>query len=352
MVRLRLDAEDLAHVKVRPGGGPFTEAVFSLRLLRARRPSPLGSGWLDRVRPRIDSTTLPLALLSLVEAVVDLHGMAAQAPPLPDALRRLAGATEALRSATDALDRRADDGSARSLRPWLRALREGDQRAVGELVGSFCDYYRRAVDPYWRSIRSVVEAERSRCGRLMADGGVARLLATLHPKVRWRAPFLEIRGHVGAAPPWRSEPPPEGAEESHHAHPLEGRSLVLVPSTFCLDAPNLLWSPDDPSQPPVLVYPALRHVDQAAAAWTPTRAPAPAALARLLGRTQAAALAAIADTCTTTELAHRVGVSPPTASHHAGILRAAGLVTSSRTGNTVLHRLSPLGADLLGRRPT
>jgi DNA-binding transcriptional ArsR family regulator len=110
----------------------------------------------------------------------------------------------------------------------------------------------------------------------------------------------------------------------------------------------VLWSRHDPALPVVLIYPLLRRMEDAAALWTPRRAANPSALARLLGKTQAAVLAAIADTCTTTELAHRVGISLPTASHHTGILRDAGLVVSRRSGNTVVHRLTPLGADLLG----
>lgn len=60
----------------------------------------------------------------------------------------------------------------------------------------------------------------------------------------------------------------------------------------------------------------------------------------LLGRTRADALDAIADTCTTTELAQRLGVSAPTVSHHVGVLRSAGLIASRRARNTVLHHVT------------
>ena len=58
-------------------------------------------------------------------------------------------------------------------------------------------------------------------------------------------------------------------------------------------------------------------------------------------------LIATAHGVTTGELARRIGISPATASHHATILREAGLVASERQGNQVLHQLSPAGADLL-----
>jgi len=55
---------------------------------------------------------------------------------------------------------------------------------------------------------------------------------------------------------------------------------------------------------------------------------------------------------TTSELALRTGMSAPQVSRHIGRLRAAGLVSSSRHGRLVYHRLSTdvmtrLGFDLL-----
>jgi DNA-binding transcriptional ArsR family regulator len=52
-------------------------------------------------------------------------------------------------------------------------------------------------------------------------------------------------------------------------------------------------------------------------------------------------------TCTTSDLARRLGIAPATASHHVGVLRDAKLVASSRTGNAVNHRLTDLGTALL-----
>jgi DNA-binding transcriptional ArsR family regulator len=41
-----------------------------------------------------------------------------------------------------------------------------------------------------------------------------------------------------------------------------------------------------------------------------------------------------------TEIAHRLGASVATTSHHLGPLRRAGLVTSRRTGTRILNRLA------------
>jgi DNA-binding transcriptional ArsR family regulator len=71
------------------------------------------------------------------------------------------------------------------------------------------------------------------------------------------------------------------------------------------------------------------------------------ALAPLLGRTRAAALAAIADGCTTTELTVRLGISVAGASQHATVLRDACLIITRCYGGTALYTLTPLGTELL-----
>ncbi len=72
-----------------------------------------------------------------------------------------------------------------------------------------------------------------------------------------------------------------------------------------------------------------------------------ALLAALVGRNRAAVLGTIAEGCTTTELADRVGISLAAASQHASILRDAGLITTHRKGSAVLHILTPLGVGVL-----
>jgi DNA-binding transcriptional ArsR family regulator len=58
-------------------------------------------------------------------------------------------------------------------------------------------------------------------------------------------------------------------------------------------------------------------------------------------------LRTLADGCSTTELADRVGISLAAASQHASVLRDAGLITTHRQGSAVLHVLTPLGVELL-----
>ncbi|SCL19253.1 DNA-binding transcriptional regulator, ArsR family [Micromonospora rhizosphaerae] len=154
--------------------------------------------------------------------------------------------------------------------------------------------------------------------------GLEGLFRGLHPAIRWRPPVLEVRTWWGG----------EMAGT--------GQGLVLLPSPLAGPLPRVLV---EPRRPVLLVYPVAM----------PRRAADPAAepLGRLLNGTRAAVLRRLAEPGrhTTTALARAVGVSLSSASEHATALRAAGLITTDRTGAAVQHRLTPLGAHLLGEFP-
>lgn len=122
---------------------------------------------------------------------------------------------------------------------------------------------------------------------------------------------------------------------------LNGRGLLLIPSFFCVSNPLTLL---DPALPPVLIYPVPRHPDLLL-----EHRPA-AALGALIGTTRAAVLDAIgARGPTTTELARQVNISTASASEHTTVLRQAGLITSHRQQNRMLHHLTALGHALLNQ---
>jgi len=167
----------------------------------------------------------------------------------------------------------------------------------------------------------------------MASGGAELLLSSLRcPAIRWRSPVLEMR-----------------ASSDLDLH-LNGSGIVIVPSMFAGRLASLHVDGRDLSAPPRLVLPAA----DASAGDQPggELIGGGAALAALLGRTRAAALRAIADGCTTSELARLCGVSIAAASQHATVLRNAGLIVTHRQGSSVLHVLTPLGADLLASEQT
>jgi DNA-binding transcriptional ArsR family regulator len=113
---------------------------------------------------------------------------------------------------------------------------------------------------------------------------------------------------------------------------------------FVGQLPSLHTEPTDCTAMPWLVLPPTGGRMEPRQLW---RKPRGAALAALVGRNRAAVLRTIADGCSTTELADRVGISLAAASQHASILRDAGLITTHRQGSAVLHVLTPLGVELL-----
>lgn len=344
MQRLQLNAEDLAKVRVSSSWGPFNEALMSLTHLQRRRSGLLVDGWRHAVRGQLDDRMSPLLVLAPPPGFVDLHTIVGGAPTIADALERVEGAPDGqFRRELDCV-RPMLSGAATWMQRWWRDLADGDRaarRALVELIGR---YHGSAVAPHWGPIAAHLEAERARCAHIMATQGVGALLARLHPTIRWRPPFLDV--NVGGV----CELPPEVREPGQVFH-VGGRSLVLVPSVFCLDRPWVLWNVLDDTEPRMVVYPALRTLEDSVALWGGRLPPGPRVLARLLGPTRAEALDVVADTCTTTELARRLGVAPATASHHVGILRDAHLIASRRDGSAVRHRLTALGAALLDGHP-
>ena len=185
-------------------------------------------------------------------------------------------------------------------------------------------------------MRAALEAERARLQRELADGGVDRLLSRFHPQAHWASVVLELP----TAGRWSQEPVNSR---------LNGRGLVLVPSVLCPVGP-VPFFPYDGGGPAILLYPVETDLVMQSRWWSRPDGAAGAPLATLLGRTRAAALEVIAGGCTTTELAQRLGVSTANASQHAKALRGAGLVTSLRDRNRMLHSVTQLGADLLAAR--
>ncbi|MFE0191699.1 ArsR/SmtB family transcription factor [Streptomyces sp. NPDC059008] len=209
----------------------------------------------------------------------------------------------------------------RPLPAWIRAMADGETRALGRLAGVLQRYYEAAVAPYWARVQGRIEADRAARGRALLDGGADCLLASLPPMMRWRPPVLEADYPVD--------------RELH----LNGRGLLLLPSYFCRRTPVTFHNPD---LTPVLVYP----VEHQSPRLTPNAAQE-RSLGRLVGQTRSAILQGIGVGCTTSELARRADVSLASASQHATVLRDAGLLTTLRQGNAVLHTLTPLGAALL-----
>lgn len=268
--------------------GPVAESVFALDLF-CRNTSVAFNGWRKQVRRRLGRR---------VDAVEQL---ARSCRPLPDLLWLLEQPSE-----------QADT----------------DRRPQRRLMGALFEFCQVAVTPYWSRARGQLELERDARGRIVITKGVTHLLGTLHPKLRWNPPTLEV--------------PDERDRDVY----LDGRGLLLSPSLFLFDRPCVVINLERQPAMPTLVF-SVPVTASAVSAMCSAPETNDHALSALVGHTRAAALQALTESCTTSELAHRLNISSAGASQHATILREAGLITTCRNRNTVLHAVTSLGIALL-----
>jgi DNA-binding transcriptional ArsR family regulator len=322
--RIHFSEADLARVQVSPTLGPLAETVLALALLRcSRQPRTMLSEWRGQVR--VTPQMRPLTALIPPDCNgVDLPTLVGETATIEQGVQALLDVPrEHLLVEMEWIDRR------HRLPPLAWAMAEAGGRP--ELAEATQVAYQELIQPFWPRIRAGLHAEQAARRRTLAAEGPGALLASLQgPLIRWRPPVLEILR--------------PGQVEME----LGGRGIALVPSVFVGRAPSLHENPNDDDEMPRLILPA--EGAGRARLWAVSRGLAGSrgsALAALVGRNRAAVLQSIADGCTTTELARRVGISLAAASQHASVLRRAGLIATRRQGSAVLHVLTPLGAELL-----
>jgi DNA-binding transcriptional ArsR family regulator len=300
---------------------PLWEALLSQHVLTSGKGPPSLTPWRRRALPRL--TPEMRTLMSL-------------APPTgysPDFLTPTSGLPSIDAGLDEVLATRAEHLRAdlrqlvarQSVPSWTRRLADGDQRALNVLAAAMRSYFDAVLASHWDLISGQVAAARAYGARCMVDGGVDRLLSTLHPTIGWDPPTLHV------------------AYPDDRDMYLDGRGLVLLPSFFCLRTPVTLRAAD---RSPILVYP-IDHGFDADGVLTPPPAPE---LDALLGSTRAAVLRAAhlhPHGATTGQLARHVKISLSSASEHATTLRRAGLLRARPYGRHTLHIVTTLGRALL-----
>ncbi|GAB4053761.1 ArsR/SmtB family transcription factor [Catellatospora paridis] len=208
------------------------------------------------------------------------------------------------------------------LGPLAAAGLADPEKLLADLVTGVREWHRVALAPYWTRIRALLEADVAYRSRELAEGGVRRLINTLHPEVRWAGDRID-------------------SDDPFDIHlDLRGRGLALVPSIFVTC--HVLWTVR-PESPPFAAYPA-----QARGTVWERRPPADEALAALFGASRARMLDMLRQPATTSELSRRLGMSAGAVSEHLQVLHAAGLLARSRHGRAVLYVATAAGHTLLG----
>ncbi|MFD0689632.1 ArsR/SmtB family transcription factor [Actinomadura fibrosa] len=319
MLRIHFTRDDLMRLRVAHAPDPLWETLLSLHALQGRQCSGPVKEWRGQI--------LGAPAERLNEVLEYLVPLAPIAPYVPDFLTPF-DASMGLEAGIEAVmctsrrRLREELGTLAALKPlpsWTRDLGEGRHETLLMLGQALRTYHAVALRPHWHRIHLVFDAERAIRGQALLNGGTERLLRGLAPLMRWQWPVLEV-----------DYPRDRNLR-------LDGRGLTLIPSFFCRGTPIGLA---DPELPPVLVYP-IQH-----AGMRSERGDAAADLAPLLGANRAAILAAARAGRSTGELARMLAISPATVSYHVAVLRDAGLITSHRDANVVVHTTTPLGASL------
>jgi DNA-binding transcriptional ArsR family regulator len=316
MLKIHFTDADLAKVTIAEDADPMWELLMSSYRIRRPEGEPLFGRWRKGSRSAVPESG------RLLMTAVPPYGYC------PDFLTPAGhrtigdGVSAVLETPEPALAADVGELAAQGTRvpPWLRRLAGGEARELRRLGTALHDYHRQCLAPDWPAVRRAVARDRRRLQASLDRGGPQLLLSTLHPDVTWSPPVLRVRFPI---------------EQELH---LEGRGLRLIPSFFAHGMPTTY---KDPGLPPVLVH-AIGHpgFDSEAEPGPP--------LSALLGHTRARVLMTVAITrCNTSELAQLTGVSLATASQHASVLRAGGLIASARSGKAHIHEITPLGLAVI-----
>jgi DNA-binding transcriptional ArsR family regulator len=312
MVTIGLSAPAVARIRI--GVSCLWEVLASVRILRDPGVPEVHRHWARRVR---------LAPGLLRDLVAPSGGYTPDfLTPAPSGLSADLGRDlAALRATPPSLVREHLDLMPGRRSTAVRDLHADPTAGLDRLAAEIATYWRSAIAPDWPRMRSLLEAEVQRRARRLAEDGSGAILNDLHPAVTWSDGRLDV-----GQPHCRAPDVPDAA------------GLVLVPSVFVW--PSVMTvSAGAIAQ---LAYPA-RGV---ATLWERTSR-APDALGAVLGRGRARLLAELGAPLSTSELAHRTGLSAGGVSQHLTALRAAGLVVTHRQGRTVLNSRTPVADALL-----
>lgn len=199
--------------------------------------------------------------------------------------------------------------------------------SLNELCDALEIFWSCAVAPAWTRIVVALEEDIFFRAKTLANAGSDALLASLHPKIAWADPTLEITGGRGDPPSiWRD--------------------VVLVPLMFCGDAP-FVHSCSDAALTVCYQSRGIATLLAESEAVCREVQETKSCLEKVLGPTKANILVAVEVPMTTTSLAVRLVLAPSTVSKHIHDLCESGLVNRRRVGKSVYYGLSPRGTALI-----
>jgi DNA-binding transcriptional ArsR family regulator len=322
-LRIHFTDADIARTRLKLEIDPMWEVISSVQVLQHAEGGLSIAPWRRRARERMCQDK---RLRAAVETLITVAPHSAYFPdfltPTLDVPDLGTGVEAVLSTPTSRL--REEVGR---LQPasgpaatWLEELGCGKTAALRHLREALRVYFDAVVEPHLPTIEGGLRSECAGGVQRYLRAGPEGLLRWLGPQTTWEPPVLTVD------------------------YPLDrdlylgGRGLVLIPSYFCLFHPVALA---EPSLSQVLVLPMRDEFRLLAGNGDGGH------LGALLGATRAEILRSVVDGSSTTRLARLTGVAAATVSHHTGVLRNAGLITTDRHENFATHLITPLGLQLL-----
>ena len=323
-VTLRFSPDDL--LRCRFAISPVLETLSAIRLLSSQESPGPHERWLHGIGAHLPGLDLrPISLLQPRRGYTPDFLTPPPTSPLSrfgDELARIAATP--LDRVREEVARSLADTPATDASPTGRLLLDDPATALSLLVSLVQRAWEVLVEPVWPQVRALLDADVSFQTRRLAEGGLDRLFAELHPRMRWNGDVL-TREH---------------GDDDHRD--LRGEGLILVPSAFKWDQVVVIV---DPPWQPTVIYPA-RGLGNL---WQPLDSHRHAALGRLIGKTRAALLVDLEQPAATTTLAHRHALATGTVSEHLTVLRDAGFVVGQRNRHEIRYRRTPLGDAAVSR---
>jgi DNA-binding transcriptional ArsR family regulator len=325
VLRFEVSAADL--LRSRFALSPLFEVASLLGVLGGARASASHARppWVSRLQPAFARVRRHPDLDGLLALLSQHHGPTFTVPPPRSLAQSIEDDLAAVRATPISLVR-AEIAEALRQKPVTdrRILTMLHDRHVRDRIAEVMQLaWQELVAPDWPLLRAVCERDVIYRAGELSHRGWAAALQTLHPQVRWRAGGIEIRRF--------------SAERPIH---LDGAGLLFIPAVYVY--PRVAVHAEDP-WPKAIVYPA-RGI---AALWEPAPAE-PGVLSELLGRSRARLLLALAEPASTTQLARTSELSVGSVGDHLRLLNRAGLLSTARSGRSVLYRRTPLGDLLAG----
>jgi DNA-binding transcriptional ArsR family regulator len=327
MSEVRFEVADVAEIRFCVS--PLWETVTSLWALQQPGRHAIHLPWIKTARGLARRRELTDSV-ELIAAFVRPHAW------LPDFLTPppaspLSGIGEELETvlATPADEVRRDilvTAQSRELAPLGRRVADEPAAMLPRLAEAIRTWHDAAILPHWPRMRALLEADIAYRARQLASGGARLLFDNLHPAARWDRDRLVI------------------ADRWTQSLTVSGRGFPLMPSVFADKAPLISCSND---AAPGAVYPARAVGTLWEGLGRPVDDDRAAAVGGVLGPARARLLELLRAPGTTSDLAHRTGLSAGAVSQQLGLLYDARLVQRNRQGRAVYYLCTELGLALL-----